>query len=73
MSDTKFDSEQWGAKLKVLKENLEHHAIEEEEGKMVPKVKREFSADEIEELGARMLELKEAELARADERQAATR
>jgi hemerythrin superfamily protein len=33
------DSEEFGSKLSVLMENVEHHAEEEEEGKMFPKVR----------------------------------
>ena len=47
------DDETWGAKAKVMQENLEHH-IEEEEGEMFPKARRVFDAAELEELGARM-------------------
>ena len=47
------DDERWGAKLGVMKENIEHH-IEEEEGEMFPKARQIFDATELEELGARM-------------------
>jgi len=59
IKQTPFEAEEWGAKFKVMKENIEHHAIEEEEGKLFPKVRRAFSADELEDLGTQMLELKE--------------
>lgn len=39
------DSEEFAAKLSVLKEDLEHHAHEEEEKKMFPKLRRMMSAD----------------------------
>jgi len=45
--------ETWGAKLKVLKENVEHH-VEEEEGEMFTSVREVLSREQIEELGARM-------------------
>lgn len=45
--------ETWGAKATVMKENVEHH-IEEEEGPMFKAVRQSFSAEELEELGARM-------------------
>jgi iron-sulfur cluster repair protein YtfE (RIC family) len=51
--------ETWGAKFKVAKENLEHH-IEEEEGEMWKAARQAFSADELEEMGARMTEIKQA-------------
>ena len=67
---TPFDAEEWGAKLKVMKENIEHHAFEEEEEKLFPKVRRAFSADELRDLGQRMLELKEREQAALEEQPA---
>jgi hemerythrin superfamily protein len=59
IEDTPFDSEEWKAKFKVMMENIEHHAFEEEEGKMFPKVRRAFKKDELEDMGARMGELKQ--------------
>jgi iron-sulfur cluster repair protein YtfE (RIC family) len=53
LSELAPDDETWGAKAKVMQENLEHH-IEEEEGEMFPKARRVFNAVELEELGARM-------------------
>jgi iron-sulfur cluster repair protein YtfE (RIC family) len=47
------DNEQWGAKLKVLKENVEHH-VEEEEGEMFPSARKVLSEEQINDLGARM-------------------
>ena len=49
--------ETWGAKAKVMKENVEHH-IEEEEGEMFPQARQVFEREELEELGARMEERK---------------
>ena len=54
------DDEQWGAKFKVLQESLEHH-IKEEEGTMFPGARRVLSAEELQELGARMRKLKAQE------------
>ena len=54
---TPVTDEQWGAKFKVMKENIEHH-IEEEEGEMFKQARQVLSTDELESLGARMMELK---------------
>ncbi len=55
---TDVTDETWGAKFKVMKENIEHH-IEEEEGDMFKQARQAFDTDELEKLGARMLELKQ--------------
>jgi hypothetical protein len=52
-------SDEWDAKLKVLKENVEHH-VEEEEGELFDKAEDVLSDEQIERLGAEM----EAEKAR---------
>ena len=57
LDDMSVDSEQWTAKLKVLKENVEHH-VEEEEGEMFQKARQVIDEDEINRLGERMQELK---------------
>ena len=49
--------ERWGAKFKVLKENIEHH-IEEEEGEMFKTARSVMSRPELEDLGARMQAMK---------------
>jgi iron-sulfur cluster repair protein YtfE (RIC family) len=54
MDSLSKESEKFEPKLKVLKENVEHHAEEEEEGKMFPKVRKLFSANELQELGAEL-------------------
>jgi hypothetical protein len=53
-----YDDETWGAKLTVVKENLEHH-IEEEEDEMFGQARQVFDEEELEELGARMQARKE--------------
>ena len=58
IKETAFDAEEWGAKFSVMMENIEHHAFEEEEGEMFPKVRKLFSKAELEDLGAQMEELK---------------
>jgi predicted DNA-binding protein len=45
--------ETWGAKAKVMKENVEHH-IEEEEGEMFSHAREVFDREELVELGDRM-------------------
>ena len=52
------NDEQWGAKFKVLKENIEHH-IEEEEGEMFRTARGIFSREELQGLAERMLALKQ--------------
>ena len=59
MGELDVDDERWGAKLSVLKESLEHH-IEEEEGEMFAHARKAFTAEELEELGAKMAEVKKA-------------
>jgi len=53
-----FDDETWGAKLTVMKENVEHH-IEEEEDEMWKQARQVFDDAELEQLGARMEARKE--------------
>jgi hemerythrin superfamily protein len=47
------DDEKWGAKLKVLQENVEHH-VEEEEGEMFTGARKVLSKEQAEELGLRL-------------------
>jgi hemerythrin-like domain-containing protein len=54
---TDVTDETWGAKFKVMKENIEHH-IEEEEGEMFKTARSVFDRQELEDLGARMEALK---------------
>ena len=49
--------ERFGPKAKVMAENIEHH-IEEEEGEMFKQARKVFDADELDELGERMLRRK---------------
>ena len=47
------EDETWGAKAKVMIENIEHH-IEEEEGEMFQKARQVFDRQELEDLGTAM-------------------
>jgi hemerythrin-like domain-containing protein len=49
--------ENWGAKAKVMQENIEHH-IEEEEGDMFKTARQVFERQELEDLGEQMLQRK---------------
>ena len=51
------DDEQWAAKFKVLKENIEHH-IQEEEGEMFRTARGIFSREELLALADRMREVR---------------
>lgn len=51
MEDLVSDSEKFEPKLQVLMENVEHHAEEEEEGKLFPKIRQLVDQTELEELG----------------------
>ncbi len=54
---TDVSDETWGAKFKVMKENIEHH-IEEEEGEMFKNARQVFEREELEDLGTRMEAIK---------------
>ena len=59
LSSLSVEDETWGAKAKVMQENIEHH-IEEEEGEMFDKAEQVFDQTELEDLGRRMAERKES-------------
>jgi hemerythrin-like domain-containing protein len=59
LHDVATDNEQWAAKFKVLKENIEHH-IKEEEGPMFRTARGVMSRDELRALGSQMAEMKDA-------------
>ena len=59
LEDCPVDDESWGAKAKVMKENVEHH-MEEEEGEMFKQARSVFDRDELEDLGERMAARKES-------------
>jgi hemerythrin superfamily protein len=50
------EDEQFDARMKVLKEQVEHH-VEEEEQELFPKVRKSCSKEDLEDLGTRMEEL----------------
>ena len=58
-------SERFKPKFKVLKDNVEHHAEEEEEGKMFPKIRKLIKQDELEQLGEELEAAKHKRLRRA--------
>ncbi len=49
---------QFDAKMKVLKEQVEHH-VEEEEKELFPKVRKDLSREELDDLGSRMQQMAE--------------
>lgn len=53
LEELDVSDETWGAKAKVMKENIEHH-IEEEEGEMFKTAREVFDRAELEDLGTRM-------------------
>jgi hemerythrin superfamily protein len=52
-----LSSEEFAAKLSVLKEHVSHHAHEEEEGKLFPKLRASLDAEERAALGNEVLAL----------------
>ena len=59
LGDVATNDEAWGAKFKVLKENIEHH-LKEEEGNMFRLARGIFSRQELRELAARMVKIRPA-------------
>jgi hypothetical protein len=57
LEDLDVNDETWGAKAKVMKENVEHH-MEEEEGEMFKQARQAFNREELDDLGRRMEERK---------------
>jgi hemerythrin superfamily protein len=53
LMDTDADDETFGAKLKVLQEQVEHH-VEEEETDLFPKVSKLFDGEQLEAIGQEM-------------------
>jgi hemerythrin superfamily protein len=69
MLDLEVDAEEFDAKLSVMKEEIRHHAHDEEEDQLFPKVRRLFSADELAALGSEMLAMFETLLVGEPRRQ----
>jgi hemerythrin superfamily protein len=65
LPSSKSGNEKFKAKLKVLNDNVEHHAEEEEEGKMFPQVRKLFDRGELEELGEEMENAKNKRIRKA--------
>ena len=65
MSRLGSTSEKFKAKLKVLADNIEHHAEEEEEQMMFPKVRKLMNASELQELGEELETAKHRRLRKA--------
>jgi hypothetical protein len=55
MLDMDADDDRFDAKLSVLKEQIRHHARDEEEGELFPILRRELGADQRAGLGNEML------------------
>ena len=51
------DEDEWSAKVKVLAELVEHH-IEEEEGEMLPEVRKQLDKETCNEIGNQYLQFK---------------
>lgn len=59
LDEVATNDEEWGAKFKVLKENVQHH-IDEEERLMFRLARGIFSRDELRQLAARMQKVRPA-------------
>lgn len=57
LEGTSVDTDAFSGRAKVLKELIDHHAQEEEDD-MFPRARELFSKEELESLGAKMMELK---------------
>lgn len=69
MMQLDVEDEHFDAKLTVLKEQVRHHAHDEEEDTLFPKVRRMMSRDELAALGNEMLALFETLIEREPRKQ----
>lgn len=69
MMGLEVDDEHFDAKLSVIKEQIRHHAHDEEEDILFPKVRRLLSADELAALGNEMLAMFELLIERSPRNQ----
>jgi hemerythrin superfamily protein len=68
MMDLDVEDEHFDAKLTVIKEQIRHHARQEEEGQLFPKVRELFNADELAALGNECIVMFESLLEAGDPR-----
>ena len=68
MMELDCEDEHFDAKLTVLKENVRHHAHDEEEDKLFPEVEAMMDEEELAALGNEMLAMYEALIERAPRR-----
>jgi hemerythrin superfamily protein len=68
MMELSPDDEHFDAKLVVLRDQVVHHAHEEEEAKLFPLVRRLFDEDELAALGNEMLAMSERLLEKGEPR-----
>lgn len=60
MEDEEVGSDVWEAKLKVMKENVEHHVSEEEE-ELFPEAEEVLSEEQMEQLAQSIMEAKQSQ------------
>ncbi len=58
--DPEDDEDEFQAKLSVLKEQVSHHAHEEEEGKLFPLLRRQMGEDDLSAIGSECLAMFES-------------